>query len=60
MRRLNTYNKFWRELASYGVKEGANQGENHAEELTICGVKEGANQGENHVEGILHVVACSN
>ena len=74
MRRLNTYNNFQRELASCGVKEGANQGVNHAEELTSCGVKEGANQGVNHAkeltncefkgvnhaEGILHVFPCSN
>ena len=43
MRGLNTYNKFQRELASCGVKGGANQGVNHAEKLASCEVKEGEN-----------------
>ena len=60
MRGLNTYNKFQRELASCGVKKGANHGVNHAEELASCRVKEGANEGVNHAERILHVVPCSN
>lgn len=75
MRGINTYNKFRRDLASCGVKGGANQGVNHAKELTSYEVKEGANhveelasceakeeanQGVNHAEGILHVVPCSN
>ena len=34
------------------MKEGANHGVNHAEELTSCGVKEGV----NHAKGILHVI----
>ena len=60
MRGLNTYNNFQRELASCGVKGGANQGVTYAEELASCRVKEGENQGVNHAEGILHVVPCSN
>ena len=32
------------------MKGGANEGENHVEELAGCGAKEGENQRVNHVE----------